>query len=106
VVSQFQTRTDSEHGGETRTKESKREQSGRPEDRGIEDIGSVSGEIKRQTMGRGLLEVHLVDAKGLGGTDFLGESVELPPRMFLVWLRFAPFLWQEIHRSGVYLQGR
>ncbi|KAK1668120.1 hypothetical protein QYE76_056279 [Lolium multiflorum] len=24
-------------------------------------------------MGRGILEVHLVDAKGLGGTDFLGK---------------------------------
>jgi hypothetical protein len=41
-------------------------------------------EIERQTMGRGLLEVNLIDAKGLAGTDFLGESVELPPRMFLV----------------------
>lgn len=24
-------------------------------------------------MGRGVLEVHLVDAKGLSGSDFLGE---------------------------------
>jgi hypothetical protein len=31
-----------------------------------------SGESKR-TMGRGLLEVILVDAKGLAGNDFLGE---------------------------------
>jgi hypothetical protein len=44
--------------------------------------------------------VHLVDAKGLGGTYFLGESVERPPRLFVVWLLFAPFLWPEIHRSG------
>jgi hypothetical protein len=35
-------------------------------------------------MGRGVLEVLLVDAKGLAGNDFLGEPVESPPRMFLV----------------------
>jgi hypothetical protein len=40
-------------------------------------------------MGRGVLEVLLVDAKGLAGNDFLGEPVELPPRMFLFRLRFA-----------------
>jgi hypothetical protein len=26
-------------------------------------------------MGKGVLEVHLVDAKGLSGNDFLGASV-------------------------------
>jgi hypothetical protein len=31
-------------------------------------------------MGRGLLKVLLVDAKGLAGNDFLGEPVESPPR--------------------------
>jgi hypothetical protein len=44
-------------------------------------------------MGRGVLEVLLVDAKGLAGNDFLGESVESPPRMFLFkLLRFPPFM--------------
>uniref|UniRef100_A0A8R7PW74 C2 domain-containing protein n=1 Tax=Triticum urartu TaxID=4572 RepID=A0A8R7PW74_TRIUA len=43
-------------------------------------------------MARGLLEVHLVHAKGLSGTDFLGEHA-------CSWLPFAPFcvrLWTEI----------
>jgi hypothetical protein len=44
-------------------------------------------------MGRGLLKVLLVDAKGLAGNDFLGEPVDSPPRMFLFrLLRFAPSL--------------
>jgi hypothetical protein len=51
-------------------------------------------------MGRGLLEVHLVDAKGLAGTDFLGESVKLPPPMFLVWPRICARSGTEIHRSS------
>jgi hypothetical protein len=33
-------------------------------------------------MGRGLLEVILVDAKGLAGNDFLGEPGESPSRIF------------------------
>lgn len=32
-----------------------------------------SGEEKRKMAGSGVLEVHLVDAKGLTGNDFLGE---------------------------------
>ncbi|CAM0883518.1 unnamed protein product [Alopecurus aequalis] len=49
----------------------KKQRTERPAGRGY-SVNQVPGEIKR-TMGRGLMEVHLVDAKGLGGTDFLGK---------------------------------
>jgi hypothetical protein len=80
LASQFQTRTDqsTDEGNKERNEAAGRER------RGTEKILiGFREEIERQTMGRGLLEVNLIDAKGLAGTDFLGESVQLPPRVFL-----------------------
>jgi hypothetical protein len=48
----------------------------RREERGLDPDSGGGDEEQRQekkTMGRGLLEVHLVHAKGLSGSDFLGE---------------------------------
>lgn len=58
-------------------------------------------------MGKGVLEVHLVDAKGLYGNDFLGACVHgprlasrrrialVPPVLFIrvVSFRSCVFLW-------------
>jgi hypothetical protein len=41
--------------------------------RGKENIQQKRKEVDREEMGKGTLEVLLVDAKGLADTDFLGK---------------------------------